>query len=1252
MKLRFQWLTFVFLAAALCGVANAASVKVMLSGLASGDRAVLTLSSETYMASENAESDGTYTFGDVPEGLHSVKVEVSGYNLPDTKLVRVNADGSVDPAVGIQLAITKMDEDPDKWVHVWESDGSIGGYTTTSYVNTRPEVEFLGKKIVPSDVPSMALLYQDYKILLADDEDIWTSEYAYRLLETLKTIPALRNTMAKFTLTSDHLEDDITVTDFGDGLDVRISADAFYYANPFLVNLDGVRGRFFSKRLHHALVKYVTDFGKDLGVVNHILHERFGCGTDVPDIEALTGEHSSEFQNFYPSELVAIINMLEELPEGYHATPNLKYLVRRTDGHTHPIYKEAAAIAWCSEEGYIEFINAPHVGVSAFGGNNEQFGTQRLILHEKTHFLWAFSFPEEIKNDWIELGGWYRDPNAGDDPDAGWSTTQTVEFVSQYAHDVNPNEDMAESVAYYLKDPELLRSRALPKYEFIRDRIMHGTRYISTIPDYLTFEVLNLNPDYDYPGKIKKVEVQVNGAPEEDKTIVFDLYLNHIEGFDDGASGAYTRIMSPKFIDDDGNENGTYIDFGFAQVNGDPWHLRGESKISKYSKAGYWVPGSISVSDQVGNARYEGRNDCISNIYINNPLEDLIAPKYEKGSLRYEVKDIMRGGRHEQCLSVKFRGYDNLGLTGVYGGMYTGVDSNHMPGWNTIVDAEEKTIEIQYLIRDYFYEADYYLAHIGLTDVAGLGKDVRFDEDPNHEPVQKIHIKTPNPDYENVEIDLNRIYVYAEPTHPEAPDGETKVDISFYARDNISGICSYGVTLRDPQGKMFTYGGGDGIPYDEYGYFDGDPTAWRKYGMTIILPQGSAPGIWGVAEMNVRDLAFNDFTYNFVETMIFEPDDSEDGWVLFADIEDSNLYFTLNSSEGGGFGYTWRVIHEETGREISGEYKYTGLRSAGQVNVDLSGMPEGELIIIVTAKDASGEVSAVKSCKISYEGEKEEYVAGDSNGNGTVNIADAVNTANYAVGKDVEYICLEAADVNGDGGITLADASGTVSIILSQDVPSGDDFMRKAASRSDENADCLRIEDHSMVADDPVNVKVYLDNTVEYVGLQADVRIPEGMVLEEIVKGNRSEYTHSLASKEVGERITRVVLFNFESEPFTPGGDSLFELVVRADGDPQGNIRLTGIVASDALGNEFTLASVMDESESSVGIQDGGSVKVYSEHNALMIVNACGQDVRVYSADGSAVARFTASAPAERVETVPGIYIVSVGDRSFKTMVK
>ena len=82
-----------------------------------------------------------------------------------------------------------------------------------------------------------------------------------------------------------------------------------------------------------------------------------------------------------------------------HTTEGLRFLVRRLDGTPHPIY-DAPATAW-TQAGYIEFME------SAFRNQSVDF-VQRLILHEKAHFSWAFELSDAMRAEWTELGGWVR----------------------------------------------------------------------------------------------------------------------------------------------------------------------------------------------------------------------------------------------------------------------------------------------------------------------------------------------------------------------------------------------------------------------------------------------------------------------------------------------------------------------------------------------------------------------------------------------------------------------------------------------------------------------------------------------------------------------------------------------------------------------------------------------------------------------------------------------------------------------------
>ena len=128
---------------------------------------------------------------------------------------------------------------------------------------------------------------------------------------------------------------------------------------------------------------------------------------------------------------------------------------------------------------------------------------------------------------------------------------------------------------------------------------------------------------------------------------------------------------------------------------------------------------------------------------------------------------------------------------------------------------------------------------------------------------------TDNPDYEPPELDLENIQIHAEPTQPEDPNGETLVTLEYRIRDNISGIRSGEVRLRDPQGieHHFYLGPDDGGGWKAPPQ---DPTQWSDQTWTLLLSVGSAPGTWGVVEMAICDRAENFKRYDFTEIIHFD----------------------------------------------------------------------------------------------------------------------------------------------------------------------------------------------------------------------------------------------------------------------------------------------------------------------------------------------------------------------------------------------
>jgi hypothetical protein len=793
-------------------------------------------------------------------GISNARLDMEDNGMIDNSIFNLeyeNFDLSLDkvtmksqePEISL-MTQNQIPESASDFVFHWEQDSSISGLEYSSYINKPLVVSFFDEEIIIPDDSASLKLEREYGILLSNEELEWQNYHSYAMLEIIKTIPSNDLGASKWILTDAHIDGDIKITKTGSLVTVTISQDAFDNANPKIALIDGKKGKYFSQKLHHALVWFITDEGKNENAIEKILNERFGVSTRVKDFEKLTkfttGESANSFQKFHTWEIVELITMFEEMPKGFHSIDGLDYLVRRADGLPHPLYPSAPAVAWASlDNGYIEFMESAFTVDDTF--------LHKLIIHEKTHFLWGKLFSRELKDAWIELGGWYKN----NDGSSGWSTSKTTEFVSSYAHLISPEEDMAESIAYYIINPDMLKSRSLPKYEFIKDNIMQGTSYMSMIRKDLTFEVYNLDPDYIYPGKIIRVDISIKGEHDEDKRATIEVELNAQNQFE-GASGGYFRLYS---------EIGTYVDVKLKPVDGsDGSILRGNITISKYAKNGFWNTNQIVLYDKQGNQRYQGQNDFGWKFFVNNSLEDVIAPQYVKNTLKLTKRvDSTTYERPIQVLTVSWGVNENQQMKNCFARIGNEDPQSYSMDSYGSYNSTSKTCKVNFKITEYNRSGMYSVKFLKMNDKAGNSGTINFTQLTEE---NSILITTDNPDTNYPFLDVNDISISAEPVNAQKPNGETKVTIIYNASDDKSGLGTVSYTLRDPQGiEHFDY------HYHKNYYtlfFEGNPDELRQYKINLVLPEGAPPGTWGLEQVKLVDKANNQKTYKFTEIVHFE----------------------------------------------------------------------------------------------------------------------------------------------------------------------------------------------------------------------------------------------------------------------------------------------------------------------------------------------------------------------------------------------
>ena len=215
----------------------------------------------------------------------------------------------------------------------WEIDETPEGSESATVVEP-VQVTLLDEQIqVPSHSASLALMHK-YSVYLGPE---WSPGHAYRLLQTFESILPVANDPrhliiypppSLWRLSNLHIQNDIEVESQGDQKIVTVAKTSFEYATPLLAEIEGIRGRYFSKRLHRAVVRFVTDNGANRYTLEQILQERYAVSINIPDYSELTRhttrEHAGRFSTFKNEELLALISMFEEFPRGMHRVLGLK----------------------------------------------------------------------------------------------------------------------------------------------------------------------------------------------------------------------------------------------------------------------------------------------------------------------------------------------------------------------------------------------------------------------------------------------------------------------------------------------------------------------------------------------------------------------------------------------------------------------------------------------------------------------------------------------------------------------------------------------------------------------------------------------------------------------------------------------------------------------------------------------------------------------------------------------------------------
>jgi hypothetical protein len=315
---------------------------------------------------------------------------------------------------------------------------------------------------------------------------------------------------------------------------------------------------------------------------------------------------------------------------------------------------------------------------------------------------------------------------------------------------------------------------------------------------------------------------------------------------------------------------------------------------------------------------------------------------------------------------------------------------------------------------------------------------------------------------------------------------------------------------------------------------------------------------------------------------------------------------------------------------------------------------DGDLLILrLTAKEGAAETQTVeiRNIRLVTPDEREftpaditatvtvkEYLPADANGDYKISIVDVVAVVNNLLGDESDNFVFKAADMDGNGKITIVDVVAVVNTLLGG-------TPQQATARAIMHSD-IHVADAEVEAGETTTLYVKLDNATAYTAMQFNVELPEGLSIERVeMVGNTA---HSVA-----ENDGRIVAYSLTNRAFN-GGEALMAITVKADETFMGTAHVdftdVRVVSKDivetVLGNASS--TIIGGEANRINGTTATDVKVYTTNGRIIIETSAAQVAAVVSTTGVSQQVELVAGKNEVAVSAQGIYLVRIGEKSYK----
>ena len=360
---------------------------------------------------------------------------------------------------------------------------------------------------------------------------------------------------------------------------------------------------------------------------------------------------------------------------------------------------------------------------------------------------------------------------------------------------------------------------------------------------------------------------------------------------------------------------------------------------------------------------------------------------------------------------------------------------------------------------------------------------------------------------------------------------------------------------------------------------------------------------------------------------------------------DGKYDITLNNSRKSDFMLNYNKLSDGTLRIIGISFTSTPIKgNSGElinIGLDISSDCSGEYTIEVRdiiMSDINGKEIVASDIKGSLN--VIDYILGDANGDGKVNIVDASAVINYVLGKSPAKFVIKAADVNGSGSVNIADASGIINIVLGKATTNA-----PAVLNSNSLDDCLIGE-----GVDVNKLSLALVNNNQFTSFQFDLKVENNVELKNILPSVRLADSHKIFFNKISDQTYRIACVSMSNETIDGECSNLMDLIFENSDNTR--IEIDNIIFSTPNAVEYLMESIavdMPETNSIDNVYT--QTDIYRKGKSVVVESPCDCVTSITSLTG-VVQRMETSAGINFYNLESGFYIVSSNNITKKIIIK